>query len=227
MKLATGTGSPPFFTVVICTYDRARLLPRALDSLLAQEETAWEAVIVDDGSRDHTSDLAREYVEGSSHIRYLYHRHRGLPLTRNTGVAAAAGRYVTFLDSDDWYKPEHLSVRRRYLEAHPDTDLLHGGYRVIGDPHVPDKDDPTRMVHLDDCVVGATFVFAPETMKKLGGFPNRSYACDGQLFEQAQREGLRIVRLTEPTYVYDRTSADSQCNRLAEAEGAAAPNRWE
>jgi glycosyltransferase involved in cell wall biosynthesis len=213
--------------VVLCTFNRAPLLPRALDSLLEQEEPAWEAVVVDDGSTDGTAELVREYVDRDPRIRYLYHRRRGLALSRNTGAAAAAGRFVTFLDSDDRYEPGHLAARRRRLEEDPSADFLHGGFRVIGSPYVPDMNDPTRLVHLDECVVGATFVLPPETLAHLGGFPDRSYACDGKLFESAVRAGLRIVKVDEPTYVYDRTSSDSQCNRLAEENDAKRSQRWE
>src|SRR3990170_4909427 len=62
MSLTLCDDPPPFFSVIICTFNRAHLLPRALDSLLAQEETSWEAIVVDDGSTDNTHAVVRRYL---------------------------------------------------------------------------------------------------------------------------------------------------------------------
>jgi glycosyltransferase involved in cell wall biosynthesis len=207
---------PPFFSVVICTFNRAHLLPRALDSLLAQDESSWEAIIVDDGSTDDTAAVVRDYVLAAPQMRVLFHRNRGLPLARNTGIAAAVGEYVTFLDSDDWFAPDHLSSRRRMLETMPDIDLLHGGCRIIGNPYVPDKHDPTRMLDLHDLVVGGTFVMPRATLVDLGGFPIDPYSLDSALFEVVEAAGLKIVQTEHRTYFYDRTTPDSICHIVAD-----------
>jgi len=204
----------PFFSVILCTYERARLLPRALESLLAQEETDWEAVIVDDGSTDATPEVARGYAARCSALRYLRQEHAGLVAARNRGAGAARGRWLTFLDADDAYRPEHLRRRREALARDPEAEFLHGGYVVIGDPTVPDRADPARRIHLDACAVGGTFVLRAETFRRLGGFPDAPYSPDGALFETAQARGVRIVRVEDPTYVYDRTQPDSLCNTL-------------
>jgi glycosyltransferase involved in cell wall biosynthesis len=206
----------PFFSVVLCTFNRAHLLPRALDSLMAQEETSWEAVIVDDGSIDNTAEVVRPFALAHANVRYLYHSNRGLPLSRNTGIAAAVGRYVTFLDSDDAYTPDHLRIRRAILESHPEIDLLHGGVRIIGNPYVPDKYDPDRMLDLHDLVVGGTYVMPRATLAALGGFPVVRYSIDSALYEKIEAAGLRILKTDAPTYLYDRTTPDSICNIVAQ-----------
>jgi len=203
----------PFFSVILCTYNRGPLLSRALDSLLAQEEPSWEALVVDDGSEDDTADVVRGYTDRSPKIRYLRHRNRGLFASRNLGVQAAVGRYVTFLDSDDRYLPNHLAVRRRVLEENPGADLLHGGVEVVGDPYVPDRRDPSQRIHLDECAVGATFVIRPRVLLDLGGFPRVPYAGDRMLFDKIVEAGLDRLEVTERTYVYDRTTPDSMCSR--------------
>jgi glycosyltransferase involved in cell wall biosynthesis len=207
----------PFFSVIICTFNRARLLPRALDSVLAQSEASWEVIVVDDGSTDSTFEVVRPYLDGAANMRYMAHCNRGLAISRNVGIAAATGGYVTFLDSDDWYAPDHLASRRATLAQHPGVELLHGGCTIIGNPFVPDKYDPTRMLDLHDLVVGGTFVFPRDYAVLIGGFPAWSpYSIDGDLFDTLEARGTKIVRTDHRTYMYDRTTPDSICHIVAD-----------
>lgn len=205
----------PYFSVVICSFNRAALLPRALDSLLAQHESDWEAIVVDDGSQDDTPHVMRDYIGRYPQIRYMAHANRGLARSRNAGIQAAAGRYVTFLDSDDAYAPEHLASRRAILEADSTIDLLHGGCTILGDPYVPDRDDPTVRLHLADLVIGGTFVMQPEKLRAVGGFPLVRFSEDSRLFDAIAAQGMKIVKTDIPTYIYDRTTPDSICNLVS------------
>ncbi len=203
-------GSRPYFSVIIPVFNRAHLLVRALDSLLQQTEKDWEALVVDDGSTDMTGIRVHRYINDTRvRIRYLYHTHRGTAYSRNAGILAASGRYITFLDSDDWYRPEHLRMRRRFLESHPDVDFLYGGLEVRGNPYVPDVYRPGRYIHVKECAVAGTFVAPREVFMEIGGFPPVPFAEDARLMEEVRRQGLNVVRLDIPTYVYDRTHRDS------------------
>lgn len=201
----------PFFSVVMCTYQRAALLPRALDSLLAQDETDWEVVVVDDGSTDDTADVVQRYGSQLSNVRYLWHTNRGTGLSRNAGALATAGLFVTFLDSDDAYRPDHLASRKQMLVDHPQVEFLHGGVEVVGNPWVADKDDPTRQVHVNDCVVGGTFVIRRDVLLGLGGFDAVRYADDALFYQRAQDAGVVIAGTDHPSYVYYRDTPDSLC----------------
>jgi glycosyltransferase involved in cell wall biosynthesis len=219
LQLYEGVSSPftPFFSVVICTFNRAHLLPRALNSVLEQEESSWEVIVVDDGSTDNTLEVVRPYLQAAPNIRYMAHRNRGLPVSRNVGIAAAIGEYVTFLDSDDWYLPNHLSSRRAILAQNPGVELLHGGCEIIGNPFVPDKYNPERMLNLHDLVVGGTYIFPRAYAVKIGGFPAWSpYSIDGDLYDELEKLGTKILRTEERTYMYDRTTPDSICHIVAD-----------
>jgi len=63
----------PFFSVIICTFNRGHLLPRAIESVLAQSESSWELLVVDDGSTDNTYEVVRPYLQQAPNIRYLAH----------------------------------------------------------------------------------------------------------------------------------------------------------
>jgi glycosyltransferase involved in cell wall biosynthesis len=202
----------PFFSVIVCTYQRAELLPRALDSLLAQDEPDWEMVVVDDGSTDATADVIQRYGSRLSNMRYLWHSNRGTGLSRNAGVQAATGLFVTFLDSDDEYRTDHLSSRKQMLVDNPTVEFLHGGVQVIGDPWVADKDDPTQRVHINDCVVGGTFVVRRDVLLRLGGFDAVRYADDALFHARAQEAGIVVAVTDHASYIYHRDTPDSLCS---------------
>lgn len=202
----------PFFSVICCTYQRAALLARAITSLIRQIETDWELIVVDDGSTDETWHVVQSYAASHPSIRYLYHGNRGVSRSRNAGLLASTGLFVTFLDSDDEYQADHLSVRRQVLVENPEVTFLHSNTHVVGSPYVPDKNDPTRQIHLDDCVIGGTFVIRRDVLLDLGGFDVVDYADDALLYERAQAAGLGIARLDYPSYVYYRNTPDSMCS---------------
>ena len=104
-------------SVVIPAYNRERYLADAVDSVLAQTFTDFELLIVDDGSRDRTVEIAKSYRD--PRIRLVRHeRNRGVAAARNTGVAEARGAYVAFLDSDDVAYPDRLARQVAFLDAH-------------------------------------------------------------------------------------------------------------
>jgi glycosyltransferase involved in cell wall biosynthesis len=96
----------PRIAVIIPTYNRAFLVKRAIDSVLAQTYTDYELVVVDDGSEDSTPQIVQQYTS----CRYLRLEHSGLPaVARNAGVRSTDAPYVAFLDSDDEWQPQKLA----------------------------------------------------------------------------------------------------------------------
>lgn len=199
-------------SVIMATYNRAALLPRAIRSLLAQTCTEWELVLVDDGSSDNTRAMVAEYQQNDSRIRYFYQENQGLTGARNKGLETARGQFLTFLDSDDEYRPRHLQLRVEYMINHPEIDLLHGGVEVTGGiAYVPDRFDPCRLVPLEDCFLGGTFFMRRHVAEALGGFRLPDYGNDYDFIMRA-RERFRIGKMTTATYVYHRDTPDSMCN---------------
>lgn len=98
----------PEITIVIPVYNVARYLPRALDSALAQTWSDYEIVCVDDGSTDGCADILAQYAAKSSRIRTVRQENAGLAAARNTGIRAARGKWLYFMDSDDYIHPQLL-----------------------------------------------------------------------------------------------------------------------
>ncbi len=102
-------------TVIVPVFNRASIVEAALRSVQAQTRADWEAVIVDDGSTDHTLDVVKQLTKKDNRIKLISHgRNRGAQAARNTGVRSASAKWVAFLDSDDRWLPQSLDIR---LEA--------------------------------------------------------------------------------------------------------------
>lgn len=108
----------PSVSVIIPTYNRAHLLGRAIESAFAQIRDSDEIIVIDDGSKDHTESVVREY-RGS--IRYIKTANVGAGAARNRGIREAKGDLVAFLDSDDEWMPGKLELNRQLMTALPDV----------------------------------------------------------------------------------------------------------
>ncbi len=98
----------PTVSVVIPVYNVEAYLPRCVDSVLSQTLTDLEIILVDDGSPDGSPAICDAYAEKDSRIRVIHKENGGLASARNAGMEIAAGRYLFFLDSDDWLEPDGL-----------------------------------------------------------------------------------------------------------------------
>lgn len=107
-------------SVVIPTYNSATVLPDAIDSVLAQSRRADQIIVVDDGSSDDTAEVCHRYGKA---VDYLRQANLGASAARNTGIAAARGNWLAFLDADDVWMPRKLEVQLDALAGHPEADF--------------------------------------------------------------------------------------------------------
>jgi glycosyltransferase involved in cell wall biosynthesis len=117
-------------STIIATYNRAYILRQALESALQQTYGDFEIVVVDDGSTDNT----REVIEGlqSEKIRYVRHeQNRGCSAAYNTGILAATGELIAFLDSDDRWKADNLERKVGFLARHPEVGAVFSDVEII------------------------------------------------------------------------------------------------
>ncbi len=115
----------PRVSIIIPTYNRAAQVAEAVASVLAQSFRDFELLVVDDGSRDKTSQALAPF---GGEITVLRHpRRRGVSAARNRGIAAARGEWLAFLDSDDLWRPEKLAAQMAWLKANPGFHLCQTG----------------------------------------------------------------------------------------------------
>jgi glycosyltransferase involved in cell wall biosynthesis len=120
----------PRVSVVIIFFNEQRFLDAAVASVFAQTFPDWELLLVDDGSSDGSSDIAKGYAaRDPARVRYLEHlghENRGEGAARNLGVQAARCEWVAFLDGDDVWLPNRLERSLALARAHPDADVIYG-----------------------------------------------------------------------------------------------------
>ena len=113
---------PSRISVIIPNHNRAHTIARALDSVLGQSLAADEIIVVDDGSTDNS----RKFIgENYPQIKLLEQQHSGVSSARNSGVRAANGDWLAFLDSDDEWLPEKLKNQMSALERVPEHRVIH------------------------------------------------------------------------------------------------------
>ena len=119
----------PRFSIIVPAYNVADYLEECLRSVAAQSGRDWECLVVDDGSTDGaTGELADRLAAELPGVRALHRENGGLSAARNTGLAAAAGEWVLFMDGDDRMAPGLLAALRADLDRDPDWDWLVGRY---------------------------------------------------------------------------------------------------
>jgi glycosyltransferase involved in cell wall biosynthesis len=116
----TEASKTPLVSVIIPTYNRGWIVQEAVDSVLAQDFSDYELIVVDDGSSDNTPAILKAY---GRQFTVLHQPNKGVSAARNRGIAAAAGRFIAFLDSDDLWLPKKLSSQVDFFNRHPDAVL--------------------------------------------------------------------------------------------------------
>ncbi len=205
----------PFFSVVIATYNRPAKLIKALESLQMQTETDWQCIIIDDGSRNPVISDIDYIVRNDYRFKYIFKKNEGPYISKNLGAKLSNSYFVTFLDDDDLYHPQHLELRKRIIFQNPSIDMLHGGVEIIGNPYVPDCNNPNEMIHLNDCYINGTFVVKREVFNTVGGFENK-FGCDFEFYQKIQAGKYVIGKTSLSTYIYNRESEDSICNKIGQ-----------
>lgn len=119
------------FSIIIPCYNQAHFLAECLESILKQQFQDWEAIVVNDGSPDHTNAVARKYAQQDTRIQLVEKENGGLSSARNFGIHHARGERFIFLDADDFLYPDCLMKIAEVAEASTNLDLIQYGYTYI------------------------------------------------------------------------------------------------
>ncbi|WCT73233.1 glycosyltransferase family 2 protein [Sphingomonas naphthae] len=224
--------SAPFFSVVIPCYNRADRIADAATSVLAQTEGDFELIVVDDGSKDDPA--APLAALGDARIRCIRQDNAGAGAARNTGIDAARGRFIAFLDSDDAFLPEHLARTRAAIEADPARSVIFSqvmirrfdGATFLKPPRGPRAGEP--MPEYLMCDRGVLLPSATTVERGLATktrFPNdRGIDEDLEFMLALDRNGGRFHMIAEPTVTYDDAVEDA--NRVSYSKTEAQTSAW-
>ena len=219
----------PLVSIVTVFLNGARFLPEAIESVLAQSYPQWELLLVDDGSADGSTAIARRYcAQHAGRIRYLEHAHhmnRGTTASRNLGIAESRGEYLAFLDADDVWLPNKLERQVGILESTRQASMIYGAAEYwhgwTGDPddrardRVPPLGVEADTVHTPPALARALYPLGSGTapcpsdlllrrtaVERCGGF-EESFVGYYQLYED--QAFLAKIYLHETVYVSGET----------------------
>jgi len=188
-------------SIIIPVFNSERYVTEAIESIYLQNcHYSLEIIVVDDGSTDNSSSNVKSF----SHVQYVYQKNQGVAAARNTGLNAARGEYIAFLDADDIWPADKLSVQYTYHMEHPDVDLTYGkqmNYRDEDSHYMPRREH----VLLEQEKYHFMSLFTrKEIFQRVGHF-NTEYkvGSDFEWYTRARERGLVIKRL-EQVLVYRR-----------------------
>lgn len=177
----------PCVSVIIPAYNYARFLPLAVQSALQQrgEDFSVEVIVVDDGSTDDTAEVAA----GLAGIRYIHQENQGLSAARNTGMLAARGDFLLFLDADDLLAPQVVSTHLAAFARHPEWSVsICLCLQLFEDKSQPNSVWPLYAGHIDVHMCNAnvspvhTYMIRSEAARAVGLFDTSLKACEDQDF---------------------------------------------
>jgi glycosyltransferase involved in cell wall biosynthesis len=126
----------PRVSVIIPSFNCARYVGTAIESVLNQTYRDYEIIVVDDGSTDGTAETVNRYRDK---VRYFYQANSGVSSARNLALKVSSGAFVAYLDADDLWYPQKLDRQMQFFDAHSDCGFLHSDVTVI--------DEEDRIVH--------------------------------------------------------------------------------
>ena len=218
-------------SVILNTYNRAAILPRAIESVLAQSHADFELVVTDDGSTDHTADVVAELDD--RRVRYVRQANAGLSAARNFGVSRSSGRYVTFLDDDDEVLPGWLDAFAKAI-ASPGCGVACCGAEVVdASQTVTEVRRPRDLgAPFDHCVGlfhSGSFAVRRDVFDAIGGYAT-ALPCHHQtelalrMVPWCSAHGLRVASVPQPLLRIHR--AQEAARRRSDPERFLAGTRY-
>lgn len=195
-------------SVIIPAHNQGRYLGAAIQSALDQTYPRIEVIVVDDGSTDDTAAVAAGFAD--PRLRYLYQANRGLSAARNTGIQAAQGLYLSYLDSDDLFLPHKLALLVAELEDKPELGLVAGqaipideAGRQIGEVFTRPFPTDSAQLLLGNPVHVGSILLRRSWQERVGFFDEglRSYE-DWDMWLRLARAGCEMGWVAQPVSLY-------------------------
>ncbi len=186
----------PLVSVIIPVYNGEKYVVQALESVFKQDYQSFEVILVDDGSTDRTAQIIGKYDK----VQYIYQPNQGVASARNTGVAASSGEIIAFLDSDDFWPPNRLTVTVRYFQQHPEISYVLGKQMMFVESGcaVPPWVKAEWLTEPQDASNTGVLVVRRVTFDRIGLF-NKDYKGgeDTEWLVRASEVGVPMARLPE------------------------------
>lgn len=215
----------PLVSIVLPTYKRARVLPHAIRSVLAQTYSNWELVVVDDNSPDDTAQVVAGFTDPS--IRYVRNEpNLKLPRALNRGFSLARGDYLTWTSDDNLYAPRAVEAMVGRLQQ-GDCDLVYADYCLFSQDDDAGRPLDAQVDRLPDTVqlekgnhMGACFLYTRRLYEAVGDYdPELFLVEDYDFFIRASKQ-FRFAHIAEPLYYFRRDDDTLYLSRFAEVKAS-------
>ncbi len=210
-----------FFSVIIPTYNRAKLLKIAIDSVLSQSFTDFELIIIDDGSTDDSKQVVERFKGGR--ISYINKAHQGVTPARNQGIKEARGEFICFLDSDDRFRKDKLEITHEYIKKYPQYKIFHteeiwyknGGLLSQKAYHKKPSGDVFNSAVKLCCVSISTAAIKREVFDQIGVFDEKLPACEDYDFWLRVSAKFPIFLIPQYLTIKEGGQADQQSKKYS------------
>ncbi len=212
--MTAGNGSTPFFSIVLPTYNRAHMLPSALETVRRQTFTDYEALIVDDGSTDDTPAMIQEWLRDTRLKYKRLEKNIGNMHCRNLALEMASGTWITNIDSDDFWLPRRLENFARHAQEHPrhgfvfSNSYYHRFGRIIDRAFAPDRPIQEGRVPGHYAVAMEFLPYLTTSLaiprahyQKYGHYRKDIVILDNELYARMLADGVEVGVIREPLAV--------------------------
>ncbi len=225
-KEASSDKMSALVSIIIPTFNCGAFISEALESVFAQTFTAYEVIVVDDGSTDHTREVINRYEEK---VRYIYQENRGVSAARNTGIKNARGRFIAFLDADDVWMPEKLEWQMKAMSKSESIGVVSCGlFCISGEKNIEREVIPKNYLRRNELVrdlyldpdpffgAGSAILVRKECFQKLGLFDEDLHAAEDwdMCLRIAKSYDVRFVPL--PLFEYRTRGGSAVAGQNAE-----------
>ena len=228
----------PVVTVVMSVYNGEKYLAEAIESILNQTFTDFEFIIVDDGSRDRSAEILREYERRDGRVRLIQlEANSGQAIAHNRAIAESRGEYIALMDCDDVSLPERLRKKLDYLRIHPEIGMLGSRVLIVDQDLRPisARDYPLRhaeiilsLLLVRSAMSGSAIMMRPAVWAAAGPYERWPGSTHDTDFNIRAASKTRCANLPEPLYLYRQHGHNiSQENIPARLDaGQAMRRRW-
>ena len=232
MSAGQSSGEAPLFAIAMPAFNAEATIAEALDSALAQTCSAWELVVVDDGSTDATRERAEVVAARDERMRVISQANAGVGGARARAIAATRAPYIVNFDADDVLLPSCLETYAEFIATHPSRDIYSCDAEVFGPDgdlgryygaeRFPAKPEFVLADLLERCViVSPASVISRAHYDRIGGLRPDAHAEDYDLWLRALAHGGRHILVPEALVRYRLSPSQKTASVIPMAEGAA------
>ncbi|MDI6883463.1 MAG: glycosyltransferase [Patescibacteria group bacterium] len=194
----------PLVSIVIPTYNKAKHIKKAIGGVLSQTYQNLEVIVIDDGSTDNTQEVVKSFND--PRIIYIWQENKGPAAARNTGIKKTQGKYIAFLDSDDFWLKEKLEKQVRFLEENPEVGLLGSGCyqldekgEVIGEKIFPAENKVLQKILIKyNPFIQSSVILRKEVFDRMGKYDENFLQSEDYELWLRIAKSHKIANLSEP-----------------------------